>query len=145
MAFENQDYQLEDLVEKVLPQREKERNPLFDTVFVSQHMEVGAKSSQEPTGGESGDRLKAATFGYINRVAKFDLAFFYNEIGEKIVFTLEYSTSLFKEETIHRFMRFFKEILSKLPGHKDREIGELALSTDLITAQVVNHDMDLDF
>ncbi|MCP4158142.1 MAG: hypothetical protein GY757_61150, partial [bacterium] len=33
-AFDNQDYPFEDLVEKILPNRDVARNPIFDTMFV---------------------------------------------------------------------------------------------------------------
>ncbi|MDQ1352318.1 MAG: hypothetical protein QG657_2624, partial [Acidobacteriota bacterium] len=39
-AFENQDYQFEDMVEQVLVTRDVSRNPLFDVVFVLQNLEV---------------------------------------------------------------------------------------------------------
>ncbi|HLP62748.1 MAG TPA: condensation domain-containing protein, partial [Candidatus Deferrimicrobium sp.] len=39
-ALENQDYQFEDLVEKIVLSRDTSRNPLFDVMFVFQNMEM---------------------------------------------------------------------------------------------------------
>ncbi|HLP62245.1 MAG TPA: amino acid adenylation domain-containing protein, partial [Candidatus Deferrimicrobium sp.] len=39
-AFENQDYQYEDLVDQVVISRDANRNPLFDTMFVLQNIDI---------------------------------------------------------------------------------------------------------
>ena len=45
-SYENQDYPMERLVEKVCPTRDVSRNPLFDTCFVLQNMDVSLMSAE---------------------------------------------------------------------------------------------------
>ncbi|MCK5058674.1 MAG: amino acid adenylation domain-containing protein, partial [Candidatus Aminicenantes bacterium] len=72
-AFENQDYQFEDLVEKVQVSRDVSRNPLFDVMFALQNMEVG---NVEIPG------LKLSSYEYENRTAKFDMTLQVFEVGK---------------------------------------------------------------
>ena len=44
---------------------------------------------------------------YENKTSKFDLTLTGVEIEEKLEFTFEYSTKLFKPETIERFISLF--------------------------------------
>ncbi|MCK4762009.1 MAG: non-ribosomal peptide synthetase, partial [Candidatus Aminicenantes bacterium] len=63
-AFENQDYPYEDLIEKVVINRDISRNPLFDSMFVLQ----GAGIWEMEIPG-----LKRSSFPYAGRTSKFDL------------------------------------------------------------------------
>jgi tryptophanyl-tRNA synthetase len=93
----------EELVEKVVTRRDVSRNPLFDTMFILQNME---------TPGPAIPGLQLAPYAYENKTAKFDLTFIVVEQGESLYCAVEYSTNLFKEETIRRFIGYFKTILS---------------------------------
>ncbi|MCK5055781.1 MAG: amino acid adenylation domain-containing protein [Candidatus Aminicenantes bacterium] len=115
-AFENQDYQFEDLVEKIALNRDASRNPLFDVLFVLQDAVFS---------GLEIARLKLRPYEYKRKTAKFDLCLEGLETGGNLVFNLEYSTQLFKESTIKRFSEYFKKIISSViddPGKKILEI-----------------------
>jgi non-ribosomal peptide synthetase component F len=76
-AFENQEYQFEDLVEKVSVNRDVGRNALFDVMFALQNM-----GTAEIRIGTPGKRLKVTPYDYENRVSKFDMTLTAMEIGE---------------------------------------------------------------
>ncbi|MCU0289343.1 MAG: amino acid adenylation domain-containing protein, partial [Acidobacteria bacterium] len=120
-AFENQDYQYEDLVEKIAVTRDISRNPLFDTMFVLQNMEIVEINIPG---------LKLSPYPYENKTAKFDLTLTAVEAEEKLLFNFEYSTKLFKEETIDRFITYFKKIVNGVIENKDRRISDFEIITE---------------
>ena len=56
--------------------------------------------------------LKLSPYEFENKTAKFDLTLTGMEVEEKLLFTFEYSTKLFKQETIERFIVYFMNILT---------------------------------
>lgn len=105
-AFENQEYPLEELVSKVAPRQETNRNPLFDVVF---GLENEANRTEEYL-------LEALMLDKSNPYkpnrAKFDLMLLGAEKESGLQFILEYKTALFKEKTINRLIGYFKKIVS---------------------------------
>jgi len=115
-AFENQDYQYEDLVEELSITRDASRNPLFDTMFVLQNT---------PPMNINIPGLQLSPYPYENNTSKFDLTLSGVEEEGKLVFTFEYGTKLFREETIERFIVNFKKIIASVlqdPGAKISDI-----------------------
>jgi amino acid adenylation domain-containing protein len=110
-AFDHQDYQFENLVEKVVSRRDSSRNPLFDVMF-SYHniakIQAGELAEQKPGG------LTFSPYGFEHKVSKFDLMLHGEEISEILYFHFEYSTRLFEKNTIERFTLYFKEIVRQL-------------------------------
>jgi len=119
-AFENQEYPFEELVDKVNITRDAGRNPLFDVMFVLQNF-----YDASGIGSISGERIE----GFEQEIAKFDLTLAANEESEKLYFSMEYCTKLFKEENILRFIQYFKKIISSVikdPGQRLAEIEILS-------------------
>jgi tyrocidine synthetase-3 len=116
LAFENQNFQFEDLVEKVAVNRDISRNPLFDVMFVLQNIDIPDRVNRE---------LELRKFSYKSRVTKFDMSWTAVEGGENIHIAVEYFTSLFNRETIERFVSYFKEILSRAFESSGTKISEL--------------------
>jgi acyl transferase domain-containing protein/acyl carrier protein len=100
-AFENQDYQFEELVSQVAVNRDLSRNPLFDVFFSYIDVETHMQQSQVP----ENLHLAIAPYPYENKTAKFDLTLNAGEKEENLSFSFEYCTKLFKNETIRRFIR----------------------------------------
>jgi amino acid adenylation domain-containing protein len=119
--FENQDYPFEDLVEKVSLVRDMGRNPLFDTMFAMQKIE---KFAIETPG------LKLIPYDYESNVSKFDITLHVSEIDEKLNFTFEYCTRLFRKETIERFTRYFPAIISRVLENPNREISGIEIISE---------------
>ncbi|MCX6582230.1 MAG: amino acid adenylation domain-containing protein [Candidatus Aminicenantes bacterium] len=114
-AFENQDYPFEDLVENVVKERDKSRNPLFDVVFALQNL-VDPPGTQE----EMLDGIETGR-------AKFDLTLIGIEQEEALHFYFEYCTRLFKKETILRFSSFFRAIISFVMENPAARIGDIEI------------------
>jgi amino acid adenylation domain-containing protein len=117
-AFENQDYQFEDLVEKVTANRDKSRHPLFDAGFTSLDIE---SESVNYTGKNVTSRFNAASHEYQLDISKFDFTVYTMEAGEVLYIRFDYCTKLFKEETIKRFAMYFLHMVKTLlkePGQR---------------------------
>jgi amino acid adenylation domain-containing protein len=134
-AFENQDVQFEELVDRLGPGRDLSRNPLFDiTMMVQDYGQVGERGSEsrrdEPFGQI--EQLPVvqvdedlAFVAYNNRTSKFDLTFFIYERGEDIHVAIEYYTGIFKIETIQRLAVHFQHVIkaaAKDPSIRLRDI-----------------------
>ncbi len=115
MAFENQEYPFEELVDKLSLKRDMGRNPLFDAMFVLQNMNTGSIDGKEASQSKIHRSVQfVLPQGYENmtQTAKFDLTFIAVELGPKTLFSIQYCTKLFKKETIKRFILYFKEIVA---------------------------------
>jgi fengycin family lipopeptide synthetase D len=121
-AFENQDYPFEDLVEKAAVNRDMSRNPLFDVMFELQNVE---RHVIEIPG------LKSMPYEFDYGMSKFDLVFQALEIEDTVFFITRYCTSLFKHETIQRYLNYFKEIVNSIINDADREISQV----DMVPAE----------
>lgn len=123
-AFDNQDYPFEMLVEKLNVERQLNRNPLFDTMLVLQNFPREIKVP-----GQDNERLKFIPYPIKERVAKFDLALSAFETGQKIIFELEYRTSLFMKETIQRLINHFTRILQTVAKNPQLKISKIRMIT----------------
>jgi tyrocidine synthetase-3 len=121
LALEHQEYPFEDLVEHLGIEQDQSRNPLFDTMFILQNMERSVLQSGE---------LTFESQPFEQGVSKFDLTLEAVESGEEIVFSLEYATALFHEETIARMAHHYCDIVREMTATEgtERTIGELKLA-----------------
>jgi amino acid adenylation domain-containing protein len=131
-AFENVDYQFEDLVDRVVVSRDPGRNPLFDVKFVLQNLE-------NPAIEIPGLTLKP--YRYENKTSKFDLSLDGFEVENKLVFKYEYATRLFKKSTIQRFIIYFKTIISTVLQNPYQKITAVEIITGKDKAQIL-HDFN---
>ena len=120
-AFENQDYQFEELVEKLNLRRDLSRNPLFDTIFVLQNMEVEEIELSN---------LKLASYGLERRTSKFDLTISSAQTTEGIHFTLEYCAKLFRKETIQRLAAHYLNILAEITDNPEKRLSEIDMLSE---------------
>jgi len=127
-AFENQEYQFEDLVEKLAVNRDVSRNPLFDVMFALQNIEI---SEVEIPG------LKLKPYEFENKISKFDLTLQGFEAERKIIFTIEYSTKLFKRETIQRLSNHLVNLIQKVCIDPGIRISEIEILTEEEKHQLV--------
>jgi amino acid adenylation domain-containing protein len=114
-AFENQDYQYEALVNTLVVNRDTSRNPLFDTMFILQNLEI---PEMEIPG------LTLKPWEYERTTSKFDLTFECIEMDDHLSCIIEYSTTLFAKETIQRFIRYLKQIISFVLVRPDTKLAE---------------------
>ncbi|MGE5343095.1 MAG: amino acid adenylation domain-containing protein [Candidatus Omnitrophota bacterium] len=104
-AFENQDYPYEELVDKVNVVRDLSRNPLFDAMLALQNIQ---NQKAEISG------LTLRPYEYKERPSKFDVTLLAVESDDRLHFTFEYSTKLFKPETMERFTVYFKNLIQEI-------------------------------
>jgi amino acid adenylation domain-containing protein len=121
-AFENQGFQFEDLVEKVLVTRDLGRNPLFDVMFSMQNMD---RQSLSVTG------LEVEMIPLENRVANFDLFLQAVEKGDGLTLLLTFCTRLFKEETVQQFTGYFREMISLLIENPEMRISAVGIIPEI--------------
>ncbi|NIM16717.1 MAG: amino acid adenylation domain-containing protein [Candidatus Aminicenantes bacterium] len=133
-AFENQEYQFEDLVEKAAVNRDVSRNPLFDVMFAFQTQN---RQPQQDQFLESGLFLTAEPYEYINPVSKFDLSLNVVEEEDKLICTFEYCIKLFKKVAIETFIDYFLRIISGLPETLEKKLSEIEIISERGKKQVL--------
>ncbi|MCP5049924.1 MAG: amino acid adenylation domain-containing protein, partial [bacterium] len=136
--FENQDYPFEDIVENLGVKRDTGRNPVFDVMFQFNNFEV-------PELAVPGLTLKP--YWYRRKISKFDLTLWCRERGDQLGFAFEYSTSLFKRQTIDIFIRYFKEIADAVVRNPREQLGllqQISLENKEQLLRTVNQDIDAE-
>jgi amino acid adenylation domain-containing protein/non-ribosomal peptide synthase protein (TIGR01720 family) len=118
--FANQDYQFEDLVDQVLAERIPGRTPLFDVMMVLNNEEY-------PEFKLPGLKLKSIS--YEKTSAQMDLKLRLIESSENIVCNFEYSSRLFSQKTIDRFIDYFKMVVSSVVKDPNANIGRIEMMT----------------
>jgi amino acid adenylation domain-containing protein len=108
-------------VEKVAVTRDTSRNPLFDTMFVLQNIEIAEINVPG---------LKLSPYPYENKTAKFDLSLTAVEAEKKLLFNLEYCTKLFEEKTANRFITYFKNVVNGVIENKNGRISDFGIITE---------------
>ncbi|HLP62849.1 MAG TPA: condensation domain-containing protein, partial [Candidatus Deferrimicrobium sp.] len=97
-AFANQFYQFDDLVNRLALNRDMGRNPLFDALFVLHTVNV--EKIQFPG-------IELSIYEHEHPFCRFDLTLNAAEFSKGINLGLEYTTALFKKETMAQFMENF--------------------------------------
>jgi amino acid adenylation domain-containing protein len=125
-AFDHQDYQFEDLVERIEVNRDPSRNPLFDVMFsFMDEADIGL-DIQNVTALIKGN-INIKPYPHERAAALFDLTLNGSEDREGLYFSFQYCTKLFKEKTIHRFISFFKQIISSVIQNRNRPISGIEI------------------
>lgn len=128
-AFENQDFQFDDLLEKLKLERDPGRNPLFDVMFTLQNQMNPRLVDDTGGSGESVDTLPGDTFAEPHTIAKFDLNFNAFEMEKRLLMSIEYSTTLFKLDTIHLLAENFKQIIVSILEDPERTISNINIAS----------------
>jgi amino acid adenylation domain-containing protein len=120
-AFEHQDYPFEELVEHLAVKRNLSRNPIFDVMFnllnyadYSEDLMVLEGVKQKHTPG----------------ISKFDLTLSAVDYGDQFLMNFEYSTQLFREETIDRLIACFQQLLKNLPDILEERVSEVEIISE---------------
>ena len=129
-AFENQDMQFEELVERLEIKRDPSHNPLFDVEFNLQNFMMPENEKQIPGLGN----VRFINLGSPNKTSKFDIILFAQEVGDEILFILKYTTALFKRETIKEIARHYIEIIKQITSNEEIVLKDICISHDFATA-----------
>jgi amino acid adenylation domain-containing protein len=114
-AFENQDVQFEELVDKLDLERDASRNPLFDIMMVVQNFRQVKEKDWD---------------NHEHTTSKFDMTFFVQEEGEEVCILIEYYADLFKKETIIRLAERFKKIVKTVLHVPEIRIKDINILTN---------------
>ncbi len=145
--FENQDYQFEDLVSKIVKKRDPGRNALFDVTFglwTQKGAPAGLLDIEIPG-------LKLVPFKAENNISKFDMFLFGVEGEDDLGFSLEYRTDLFKPQTVERYIGYYRAIVNAVIADPERRLKDIdVISAEekekiLSTIEISSDDMQVDF
>lgn len=113
-------YPFATLVEKLGIKWDQSRNPLFDTVFVMQNMEIPKINLPA---------LEIQPFLYEEQHSMFDLTWEVVE-QETLELSVEYNTDLFCQQTIERMIDHFFHLLRQAITEPAKQIKDFALITE---------------
>ncbi|WP_455796515.1 amino acid adenylation domain-containing protein [Clostridium butyricum] len=120
-ALDNREYPLENLLESLEIKKEKNRNPIFDTVFIFQKLEVQDIQL---------DRIKLEHYEFYNDISKFDFTLQVIEENEKLNGYIEYNKELFMQKTIEKMSNEYRNIINTLLNNEGLKLGELKLELE---------------
>ncbi len=140
-ALENQEYQFEDLIDRVEANRDISRNPLFDVMLALQNMDPISPGNHEPAGtpGVSEPVPGSLPFDVEQKTAKFDLELIAHEFERRLSFSLEYAVKLFKPRTVQRYMNYFRRILRAVtgPGGRGQKLADIDILSPMEKEQLL--------
>jgi amino acid adenylation domain-containing protein len=132
-AFENQEYPFEELVERLSVSRDTGRNPLFDVMF-----SLGNIDGVEVEGVDSGlSDLQFKPFDNGSVTSKFDMSMAVGERGDEIELSVTYSSQLFRQETIERWLGYFRRVVGAVTADAGVVLGEIDILTESERAQIL--------
>ncbi len=120
-AYSHQDLPFEKVVEELQPDRLQDRNPIFQVMFALQNA---------PRAPLTLPGITIRTLPRRRRTAKFDLTLFAMEQSRGLSATLEYSTDLFRADTVARMLGHYRRLLEAAVADPDRRVSDLPLLTD---------------
>jgi amino acid adenylation domain-containing protein len=119
-AFENQDIQFEELVDKLGLERDISRNPLFNVSFALQNFQQGKQEI----------KLGAITpYPYRKKTTRFDISLHVFEKGDHLDFTITYYSELYKPGTITRMAHHYMNILRQVTRDPAIQLAAIRLLT----------------
>ncbi len=127
-AYENQDYQFEELVEKLNVARDFSRNPLFDVMFTLQNVDMG---EIEVAG------IKLKPHNLENRISKFDMTVEAVELVNSMSINIQYCTKLFSRTTIERMYRHLENIIQAVTENIDIKLSQVDMLTEEERQQIL--------
>jgi polyketide synthase PksJ len=127
-AFENQDYQFDDLVEHLKLERDTEKNPLYNVIFAVMNME-------EPKIRLPG--LNIEPYVREKMTAKTELRLGAMETTNTISMKFTYVTTLFKRESLEDMARHYIEIIKQVVKNNEMKLKDINISHDLVTLKPI--------
>ncbi|MCX2492856.1 amino acid adenylation domain-containing protein [Pedobacter sp. PF22-3] len=127
-CMDNQDYPYEELIDNLKLERDASRNPLFNVLFDFLSFEHAVVAIPG---------LNIKPYSSDHRVSKFDLTLYAFQDGDAIVLQVEYAKSLFKAQTISRFIGYFKRIISAITSQPDIKIKAIPVLPQIEMQQLL--------
>ncbi|HEX7313092.1 MAG TPA: amino acid adenylation domain-containing protein, partial [Pyrinomonadaceae bacterium] len=132
-AFEHQEYPFPLLVERLQPERDASRSPIFQVMFALQktHLPTGESLSLFAL-GEAGTRhtlgeLPLESVALEERVAQFDLTLMMAQAEDGLAGSLQYNTDLFDDQTVERMATHFQTLVEGIVADARARLSGLPL------------------
>jgi amino acid adenylation domain-containing protein len=148
-AYEHQDFPFPLLADRLQPERDLARSPLFQVAFQLQQAErpeeeplvafaLGLRGARLELGGLS---LEAA--GFPERTSPFDLVLRMGEVGGELAASVQYNTDLFDAVTIRRFHGHLAALLGGAVADPRQRIADLSLLSAAEHGQLLREANDI--
>jgi len=136
-AFDNQEYQFEELIDQLSLNRDVGRNPLFDVMFnfVTKRNPSRQETDRLETTSETSNKPKRLS--NYRETAKFDLTLTAIDFGERISLIFNYCNKLFTLKTIERYIAYFKKILKLVSKKPELRISQLEIISQREKKQIL--------
>ncbi|HEY0734516.1 MAG TPA: amino acid adenylation domain-containing protein, partial [Herpetosiphonaceae bacterium] len=134
-ALSHQDYPFPLLVERLQPERDPSRSPLFQTMFVLQQGHIAGQEQLAGFAlGDSGaqlqiDGLQLTALELEQQVAQFDITLMMAELDDDLVGSLQYNSDLFEPATMARLADHFQQLLQAIVADPHQRVTALPLLT----------------
>ena len=128
-GLRNQQVPFERVVDALQIDRQLSHNPLFQVMFVLRPNESNGPNSSEttPQGGRHTTTFTPIEPSHVQ--SRFDLSLDISESSNGLNGFVEYSTDLFKEPTIRRFVEHFEMVLRAITSNSNAPIGNIPILT----------------
>ncbi|HLP46996.1 MAG TPA: amino acid adenylation domain-containing protein [Candidatus Kapabacteria bacterium] len=147
-AYENQDYQFEQLIVDLNLQGTVGRNPLFDAVFSMQRIDLDMEENvhmNKAHGDSKGiSPLQITPYPFKRQTTPFELIMSAYETDDAIMMSLDYAARLFKHSTAEKIIRHFQEVINQVVANMDIELQNIRLSHQFKPLMDVNILEDQD-
>ncbi|MGA4722140.1 SDR family NAD(P)-dependent oxidoreductase [Fictibacillus nanhaiensis] len=118
-AFENQDYQFDDLVSELSIDRSKNQNPLFDILFVYQNVGMNQLDLND---------LQVTDYPLAKTSSEFDLEFEILDTRERLTLNIVYNKDRYLKETANKLLQDYIEILNNICDEPYRTLQDICLT-----------------
>ncbi len=142
-AFDHQDYPFPLLVERLQPNREASRTPIFQVMFVFHKAQradedcLSLLALGEPAAPIKLEELEVEPISLEQRTAQFDLTLAMTETENGLSGVFQFSTEVFDAETITRMSEHYRVLLEGIVANPERRLSELPLLTVAEQRQVL--------
>ncbi|MBN2003126.1 MAG: amino acid adenylation domain-containing protein [Anaerolineae bacterium] len=132
-AFTHQDYPFELLVERLHPQRDLSRSPIFQVLFTFQQSPLPEKPElawltlDKPGVHFTLGPLDTETLAVRQNAAQFDLNLTVADTPEALGIALQYNRELFGPETARKMLAHFATLLAAIVDAPQKRLAELPL------------------
>jgi acyl carrier protein len=139
-AYENQDYQYDQLVDRLGLWKVMDRSPVFSVCIEFQQMNVEIGPAPDAADGVTDG---SNDFGQFK--TKYDLFLKCAEYRNGLQMTLEYKTSLFKPSTVETIIDNCIEIIKQVIEDRNIKLGDISISTRFLLVETEGKDEEVEF